>query len=206
MNSSSATSFSTGCGDASGTFTECAAGIYQSISSVNWNIDASAGGTCPDCSTNIGHTIGTQCSASAFSSSSGAIMDGENPNMNYLYTFDGGGANYNGNVNGQFTANWNSPPSSLIVMVYASSGGGEGTITSTVELTNVDTSVNYSCTEYANQESTTPFLSSTHYNDVYIIVCPNIPTVNGDSYSGPSIYLDSSTSGVVGTYAFNPNA
>ncbi|MCL5093444.1 MAG: hypothetical protein M1128_03180 [Candidatus Marsarchaeota archaeon] len=142
-------------------------------------------------------------------------MDGENLNMNYLYTFDGGGASYSGDINGSFTASWNSPPSSLIVMVYAASTVTTSstpkpiTITSTVELTNKNTNVNYSCTEYPNQEEKITKLyggiTEYSYNDVYIIVCPNIPTVNGDSYVGPTMHLYDAA-GVVGTYAFNPNA
>jgi hypothetical protein len=186
------------------------------MSSVNWNIVSDGGGTCQDCSTNAGYTIGTQCSAVADSASSGAIADGENPNIN-AQTYSFSKSNAGSAFAPLFNVNYGSPPSSLVVITYATSGGQEGTLSTdsflcAVTLGNSDigyiggSDPTYGCALTQNQESTTPFLSSTHYNDVYIDACGNIPYDGSGAWCGPSISVGSSTSVTYVVYVFNPDA
>lgn len=191
---------------------ECIAAIYQSISSVSWTVDSEGGGTCAYCSTNAGHlTDGAECSATADSSSSGAIAIGGSPNINDQ-VWVANGSDYNSGIQPVFWVNYGSIPSSLVVITYATSGGQEGFLNSS---TTPGTSAirydagsfpEYSCSYTQNQEDTTPFLSSTHYNDVYILACGNIPNDGTGAWIGPELMVGSSTSFSYAVYVFNPDA
>ena len=103
-------------------------------------------------------------------------------------------------------------PSSLVVITYATSGGQEGILNSTTTPGNSAIEYDggsfpsYGCSVTANQEQTTPLFSSTHYNDVYLLACTNIPYDGSSGWIGPELMTGSSTSFSYAVYVFNPDA
>lgn len=121
-------------------------------------------------------------------------------------------SNYGSGIQPVFWVNYGSPPSSLVVVVYATSGGQEGVLNSS---TSPGTSAigydagsfpRYSCSFTQNLESTTPLFSSTHYNDVYLLACTNIPHDGANAWVAPEIMAGTSTSVSTAVYVFNPDA
>ena len=175
-------------------------------------MNSEGGGTCQYCSTNVGFiSNGNSCSATADSPSSGAIAIGGNPYTNYqLWATNG--SNYNSGVQPVFWVNYGSTPSSLVILTYATSGGQKGILNSTTEpgssaiMYDGGSFPRYGCSVTQNQEQTTPFLSSTHYNDVYILACGNIPYDGSAGWLGPELMTGSSTSFSYAVYVFNPDA
>jgi len=156
-------------------------------------------------------TDGNSCSATAKSSSSGAIGIGGNPAINYQL-WVANGSNYNSGVQPVFWVNYGTPPSSLVVILYATSGGQEGVLnsstnpgSSSIEY-NAGTGPTYGCSVTSNKEETTPFLSSTRYNDVYILACTNIPNDGTAGWVAPELMTGSQTSFSYAVYVFNPDA
>jgi hypothetical protein len=156
-------------------------------------------------------TDGNSCNATADSTSSGAIGIGGNPAINYqLWVYNA--SNYNGGIQPLFLVNYGTPPSSLVVILYATSGGQEGVLnsssnpgSSSIEYDS-GTHPKYGCSVTSNQEETTPFLSSTHYNDVYILACTNIPNDGTGIWAAPELMVGSQTSFSYAVYVFNPDA
>jgi len=159
-------------------------------------------------------TDGKSCNATAKSSSSGAIGIGGNPAINYqLWVYSG--SNANATVHPYFGVNYGSPPSSLVVILYATSGGQEGVLNSTTSSSNPGSSSimyfggrnpKYGCSVTSRKEETTPWFSGTHYNDVYILACTNIPNDGPYGWLAPELMVGSSTSFSYAVYVFNPDA
>jgi len=121
-------------------------------------------------------------------------------------------SNFNGGFQQAFLVNYGSPPSSLVVILYATSGGQEGVLnsstnpgSSSIEY-DAGTHPKYGCSVKSNQEETTPWFSSTQYNDVYILACTNIPNDGTGSWLAPEIMAGSQTSFSDAVYVFNPDA
>ncbi|MEM0154553.1 MAG: hypothetical protein QW814_01810 [Methanothrix sp.] len=99
-----------------------------------------------------------------------------------------------------------------MVLAYATSGGQEGILNSSTNpgssaiMYDAGSFPEYGCSLTKNQEQTTPLFSSTHYNDVYLLACGNIPYDGNGIWIGPELMVGSSTSFSYAVYVFNPDS